>query len=193
MRDFDPSFQVPFSIEKIMQDYSHPWAIAGGWAIDLFLNTVTREHQDIEIAIPRKDQLRIKSYLTDWDLQFITSGTFNHWPADHFLELPIHEIHGFQEDGNRLEILLNEFDGGIWKFRRNLSIQYATESVVITSSSGLPILSPEVVLLYKSKWLEPKDQSDFQYTLPLLSANQKKWLKAALITQYTQHEWLRFL
>jgi hypothetical protein len=29
------------------------WAVAAGWALDLFRGEVTREHEDTEIAIPR--------------------------------------------------------------------------------------------------------------------------------------------
>jgi hypothetical protein len=29
-----------------------PWAVAGGWALDLFRGEVTREHSDLEIAVP---------------------------------------------------------------------------------------------------------------------------------------------
>ena len=32
-----------------------PWAVAGGWAIDLHLGRQTREHGDLEVAIPRAD------------------------------------------------------------------------------------------------------------------------------------------
>src|SRR5262245_46571552 len=30
-----------------------PWAVAGGWAVDLHLGRTTRAHSDLEIAIPR--------------------------------------------------------------------------------------------------------------------------------------------
>ncbi|MFD6463810.1 nucleotidyltransferase domain-containing protein [Streptomyces roseolus] len=32
---------------------SAPWCVAGGWALDLFVGSTTREHEDIEIAVPR--------------------------------------------------------------------------------------------------------------------------------------------
>lgn len=38
-----------------------PWWIAGGWAIDLFLGRQTREHQDIDVLILRRDHQAVRS------------------------------------------------------------------------------------------------------------------------------------
>ena len=34
-----------------MEGADFPWFVAGGWAIDLFLGTPTRDHEDLEIAV----------------------------------------------------------------------------------------------------------------------------------------------
>ena len=34
-----------------MDGADFPWFVAGGWAIDLFLGTRTRDHEDLEIAV----------------------------------------------------------------------------------------------------------------------------------------------
>jgi len=39
-----------------MSDFKRPWYIAGGWAVDLYLGYVSREHGDIEILVYREDQ-----------------------------------------------------------------------------------------------------------------------------------------
>jgi hypothetical protein len=49
-------FALPLQIAAIMRGFKQSWFVAGGWAIDLFLGKATRSHQDIEIAIFRKDQ-----------------------------------------------------------------------------------------------------------------------------------------
>lgn len=49
-----------------MEGFSRPWFVAGGWAIDLFLDRVTREHSDIEIAVLREDQLALQRHLVGW-------------------------------------------------------------------------------------------------------------------------------
>ena len=44
---FDPVLEYV----RLLSDFRRPWMIAGGWAIDLFLRRVTREHEDVDIAI----------------------------------------------------------------------------------------------------------------------------------------------
>lgn len=56
-------------VNKIMNGFHFPWAIAGGWSIDLYLGKVTRDHSDIEIAILRNHQLLIRQHLAGWDLK----------------------------------------------------------------------------------------------------------------------------
>ena len=184
-------FEAPKKIQQILNGYQHLWMVAGGWAIDLFLNRETRTHHDIEIAIPRKDQLKIKAYLADWNLQCVQSHQFYDWEHGHFLELPIHEIHGqFKEE--KIEVLLNEIEGDTWKFRRVLEIEYPLSKTVLISATGIPILAPEIVLLYKAKNPRTKDHSDFLQIIGLLDSEKQQWLKAAIKrTHGNLHDWLK--
>ena len=61
---------------RVFADYDHPWAVCGGWGIDLFLNHVTRPHKDVDFVILRKDQLSIQEYLSTrgWTLEKAVSG-----------------------------------------------------------------------------------------------------------------------
>jgi hypothetical protein len=52
-----------------MRGFEPDWFVAGGWAIDLFLEKTTRPHEDIEIAIFRKNQLALQDYLDGWLLK----------------------------------------------------------------------------------------------------------------------------
>ena len=183
-------FHTPLQIFDLLSKYEGQWMIAGGWAIDLFLNRMTREHQDIEIAIPRKEQGLLKKYLKDWRLQYVIAGAFHDWENDDYLNLPIHEIHGQDKEGTTLEILLNEIDDGQWRFRRDLEIRYPSSKAIIQSPSGMPILAPEVVLLYKAKWHEAKDQADFEHTINALSDASKMWLRKSIIQHHGTHGWL---
>ncbi|MHA2370372.1 MAG: nucleotidyltransferase domain-containing protein, partial [Candidatus Hodarchaeales archaeon] len=51
------SFQSVQRIHVLLKEFAKPWFVAGGWAIDLHLNYVTRPHEDVEIIILRQDQL----------------------------------------------------------------------------------------------------------------------------------------
>ncbi len=43
---------TPSEVAHVLTGISAPWCVAGGWALDLFRGAQTREHADIEIAIP---------------------------------------------------------------------------------------------------------------------------------------------
>ena len=59
-------FAAPLQVAQAMAGFRRPWFIAGGWAIDLFLGRVTREHADIEIAVLRTDQQFLRQHLRSW-------------------------------------------------------------------------------------------------------------------------------
>lgn len=183
-------FQAPKSVQLLLQHYPHSWMIAGGWAIDLYLNRETRVHQDVEIAIPRKDQLKFRAHMPDWNWRYVVDGTFYDWQADQVLQLPIHEIHGHLQEAT-LEVLLNEIEGDTWRFRRNLEVTYPSRQLVVTSKAGIPALCPEVVLLYKAKSCRDKDHADFRHAVTELSSAQLSWLKGAIKQVHgTNHPWL---
>ena len=57
------------------------------------------------------------------------------------------------------------------------------------SSPDMPVLSPEIQLLYKSKGRREKDEVDFARVLPLLTEEEKEWLGQALQTVTPGHPW----
>jgi hypothetical protein len=59
--------------------------------------------------------------------------------------------------------------------------------------SGIPYLTPEIRLFYKAKSPRPKDQADFDATLPLLSAAQRRWLTDTITATQGSHSWLNRL
>ena len=71
-------FTVPQRIAELLSDLPSLWAFCGGWAIDLFIGEVTREHEDVEIAISRTEQHRLRSYLDErgWVYRFSEMGHF---------------------------------------------------------------------------------------------------------------------
>jgi len=183
--------EPPSKVQSLMRDFRPDWFIAGGWAIDLFLGRVTRKHADIEIAIFRKDQLALQNYLRDWNLQKAGGGKLSEWKKHEYLELPIHEIHCFNETAELscLEVLLNECENGVWRFRRDRRITKPVTELYLTNDAGLRFLCPEVILLYKSKNPREKDEQDFRAVIEKLSAESKKWLKDALLICDARHHW----
>ena len=188
-------FELPLKVTALMRGFEPDWFIAGGWAIDLFLEKETRPHDDIEIAIFRKDQLAMQSYLDGWVLKKAAGGALLDWKTGEFLELPVHEIHCFNAIGdvNRLEVLLNEENDEQWIFRRDKSVIKPLSKLHLMTNSGIKYLCPEVVLLYKSKNPRAKDEQDFQAAAKHLDLEAKQWLRDAISICYAGHSWLKIL
>jgi hypothetical protein len=191
-------FSEPHQVSRLLHDLPCPWGIAGGWAVDLFLDRVTREHQDIEVAIFREDQLLLQDYLClrGWSFEHVRDGRFYPWMKGESLALPVHEIWGRceREPLRRLEVLLNERVTDAFIFRRDPRVRLQIERAFFQSRSGIPILAPEVVMLYKSKRAtEPKEQLDFSNIVGALDAERRQWLLESLGTVDSEHDWLAAL
>ena len=144
------SFEQCRRIKSIMESFHCKWFIAGGWAIDLHVGKESRIHKDIEIAIFREDQFKLKEYLHDWEFKKAISGEFHPWKNE-YLELPIHELHAENKvSKEKIEVLLNETNGDKWRFRRDIRISSPIKEFSNYTSEGIPYVSPEIVLLYKA-------------------------------------------
>jgi hypothetical protein len=186
---------LPSQIKELISDFEPNWFVAGGWAIDLFLEKETRSHQDIEIAVFRKDQADLYSHFDGWLLQKFVKGEPFVWHQDEWLALPTHEIHGFNETAQppQIEFLLNESNETDWIFRRKPEVRRSLNKVQLVSSVGVKFLCPEIVLLYKSTNPQPKDEQDFLAVVEYLDNEQKVWLRDAIKVCNPEHHWLRSL
>lgn len=177
-------------VQNLMSAFSNQWFVVGGWALDLFIGTKTRHHQDIEIGIYRSNQESFRHYLKNWNFRKVVNSQTEIWCAGEWLDPPIHELHG-EHDGTSLEILLQDEDeAGNWLFRRNEIIRRDKRDVVLTSGSGVPFLCPEIVLLYKAKDPQNKDERDFTRLASELGTARKDWLRQAIAQCYPDHCWI---
>lgn len=172
-----------------MRGYAAPWAIAGGWAIDLALGSVSRVHADVDLAVFRDDQRVLREHLAEWRWEYVDDGVLVPWGKDQWLALPVHELYATSAGGSRIEILLNERDGDDWLFRRDPRVRLPLVRAIVTSASGLPAFAPEVALLYKSKDPRATDEADFAAAVPRLDASARQWLRDALGECYGEHPW----
>jgi len=159
-----------------------PRAVAGGWALDLFLGRQTREHADLDLAIWRADQEDLRAALAgDWMCELADHGTLRPWHADEWLSLPIHEIRTRPVSGAHppLELLLNERDDTAWIYRRNPQVRRELDRAILVRDT-IPFLAPEIVLLYKSKAPRPTDEVDVRVAMPALTTEQREWLRLAI-------------
>ncbi|CDQ21532.1 Aminoglycoside-2''-adenylyltransferase [Halobacillus karajensis] len=180
-------------VHRWLNEFDKEWMFAGGWAIDLHIGEETRKHEDVEVAIFREDQHELFQALKTWEKYVVKHRELMEWKSGETLNLPVHEIHAFSQEGHELEILLNEKKKGLWEFRRDPSITFDLERMHLQSEHGYAYLNPEIVLLYKSTYTRSKDYEDFNYVFPYLNEHQKEWLKQALMHHQPQHPWLEAL
>jgi hypothetical protein len=188
MSDFAPIEAVA----AIMDGFARPWFVSGGWAIDLFLGQVTRDHEDVELGIARADQAALHAHLNGWSLSKAISGEWIPWSADERLELPVFQVRAQRADDvpDEFEFFLNEIVDGVWRSRRNQAITRPAAELALRTPGGIPFLAPEIQLLYKAKHHRPKDDHDFERARPRLSAAQRAWLKETLQACYGDDPWL---
>lgn len=76
-------------VDSLLSGLNCQWFVCGGWAIDLFLNRVTREHKDVDIAIARRDQFEMRDYLKrrGWKLEKAAGGELISWTDAEYLQL----------------------------------------------------------------------------------------------------------
>lgn len=171
-----------------------PWAVAGGWALDLALGAVTRVHGDVDLAAFRADQVALRAHLGVWRWEYISASVPRLWAPGAWLAPPVHELYATSPGGGtRLEVLLNERDGTDWVFRRDHRVRLPLARAVLGARAGLPVLAPEIVLLYKAKAPRPADAADFAAAHPRLDAAARDWLADALARCHPGHPWLRAL
>ena len=102
-----PTFGPVLEVARLMRGFPRPWYIAGGWAIDLFMRRETREHDDIDVAVLRNDQAKLRTHLAAWAFEKVVDGQRLPWPDGEWLDLPVHEVHATSETRARVEFLLN--------------------------------------------------------------------------------------
>jgi hypothetical protein len=167
------SFAPILALAGVMRAFDRPWFVSGGWAIDLFLGRVTREHGDVEVGVYRRDQARLHEHLHGWTLEKVDpmptdDGTWKKWAPNDVLELPDHQARARKPSGElrEFEIFLNESTPAHWTSRRHPDLLREIADVWMTGDLGVPFLPPDVQLLYKAKCCRPKDERDFEHALP---------------------------
>jgi hypothetical protein len=191
----------PQEVAALFAPLPAPWWIAGGWAIDLFLGRQTREHEDIDVQVVRRDQHSVRALLDTWDIQAALppprdeAWPFRPWHHGEVLDSTIHDIwcRPTPTQPWALQLMIADTREDSWLCRRTPTITRALTAVGGISTQGIPYLAPEIQLLYKAKNPRPKDEADFILTLPALNGECRHWLKNALTVIYPQHPWLERL
>lgn len=184
--------QVASVVDPLMGGFGGPWCVAGGWALDLFLGHDTRPHADLELAVFRQDQARLRSQLHGWTYTVSVDGRREAWHRGDWLELPLHEIHAYspEEPRRSIEFLLNERDDANWVFRRSPAIALPLDRAIVNTEFRVAALCPEIVLLFKAACPRAKDEADFQAACEVLGDERRLWLRSALLSCHPDHPWI---
>ncbi len=164
-----------------------------GWALDLFAGGQSREHEDLEIAVPIRRFEEVQSRLGEYDFEVVgaghawslDSGAFDvmvqTWMSDHTTGVHL------------LDVFREPHDGDTWICRRDPSIRRPYSDIIETTGDGIPYVVPEVVLLFKAKHTREKDEADFRRVLPMLDDQRRAWLWESLTAVHPGHAWLAAL
>ena len=189
----DPRWDAwrPEDVARLLAGVSAPWYVAAGWALDLFRGEQTREHGDLEIAVPAPDFGAVRDALAGYHFEVIGSGRA--WPLDSpafdvmrqtWVSEPATGVY-------RLDIFREPQRDGAWVCSRDPTIRLPYEQIIRRTADGIPYLAPEIVLLFKAKHsAEPKNQADFAGALPLLGDRAAGWLRWALARVHPGHPWI---
>jgi hypothetical protein len=199
-----PDLKALLEVAQAMGNLRAPFCFSGGWAIDLYLGRITREHHDIDVLVMRRDHLALHKALKQFSLTKIiphpdgmppNRGTITEWPPGERLELPVHQINAYRANESEVafQVMLAESSDTEWIFRRNPEVRMPIARMGFYPLWGLPYLAPEIVLLFKAKHLEARDLIDFKNALPILSIDARRWLRDAIERTHPGHEWINAL
>ena len=198
MTPFEPDLAAwaawrPSEVAHHLRDVATPWYVTAGWALDLFRGGQTREHDDLEIAVPTSGFTEIRRALSDFDLYAIGDGLAHPLTPE---ALTAYHQTWVREQATgvwRLDVMREPWDGDTWVFRRDARIRLPVDRVIAHTADGIPYARPEVALLYKAKDARPKDDDDFTGVLPLLEPVERRWLAESLASIHPGHDWIESL
>lgn len=178
----------PRGVASLFRTWPGRWWIAGGWSLDLFLGHPTRLHEDTDVMILQRDLHHVHAMLPDWIVMAADPpGTLRHWVKGEVLPDEVRDIWCRPQGSDTwwFQLMVVRTDGDHWVFPRDSRI---TGEIADLSDrrEGIPVLAPEIQLLYKSRVPHrPKDAYDLQRMIPRLSTTRQAWLRERVEILYS--------
>jgi len=182
----------PYEAMKRVAGAQIPWAVCGGWAIDLFLGEETRAHEDIEIEILRGDFTKLRDWLRPLEFYAVGDGEVRALAPGALPPEDKHQTWLCDPGPNiwLMDAMLQAGDAHTWVCRRNPALTAPRAQMIAKTRYGVPYLKPEAVLLFKAKETRPKDEADFANAAPRMDHAARAWLKDALMRTHPDHAWI---
>lgn len=181
---------TPAEVARRLAGVAAPWYVAAGWALELFHGASTREHDDIEIAIPATMFPEIRDRFPEYCIDAVGDGRI--WENATARQLAATRQTWLRDPATGaylLDVFREPHDGETWIYRREPTIRLPYPEIIRHTEQGIPHLRPELVLLFKAKNVRPKDQRDFETTLPFLNRDQRATLTMLLSQTHPGHPW----
>jgi hypothetical protein len=191
----------PAEAARLLAGVRAPWYVAAGWAIDLFLGGANREHEDLEIAVPRERFGEVAEALADYELYVPGRDGENYvaWPlAEAGERLETRHQTWVREpavDRWRMDVFREPSDGDTWICRRDSTLRLPYGELIERTEDGIPYARPEIVLLFKATRADPseateRDERDLAAVLEVLEPDRRVFLAELLARVAPDHPWL---
>ncbi len=186
---------TPLQVAELMDGFEPPWWIVGGHAVEAATG-IRRTHEDIDLVVFSRDFQALRTQLGDqFHLWSNWGGTFrliddkNPEPLDPLSQVWVRRS---AHSPWLMDIPLNPDREGQWASKRDPDLVADLEDVTWVKD-GIRYLRPLYVLHYKSTQRRPKDEFDLTNVLPLLTGDEREWLRGALAKLDSEHPWLERL
>jgi len=184
----------PDALPVVLAPVRARWWLAGGGALDRHPGPGTRQHDDIDVQILRRDHMHVREVLSDWDMHAADPpGGLRPWPVGEELRPELHDIWCRRNPDSpwAFQLMIADTEGDDWIYRRDPRIRRPLDELDgPATTDAMRVLAPEIQLLYKSKGLRPKDQLDYDAVAPRLTREQRGWLEDALRMVAADHPWV---
>lgn len=184
---------TPREIAERLERVAAPWAVAAGWALELFVGVGWREHEDLEIVVPPSRFEEVRTALGELEF-WVPVGDGRLRPLADVSELGSSSQQTWALDLSagawRVDVIREPSAGDTWIYRRDGAIRMPYAQLIEHTADGIPFVRPEVALLFKAKHTRGKDDVDFDAVVPRLDSARRAWLRAALHRVHPGHGWL---
>jgi len=191
------SASTPSRVARLLGTAAVTWWIAGGWSLEPEPTRPARPHDDVDVAVLRRDVDALREHLAGWHLWEAENGSLRPLlPGDE--PSPSSEQLWVRRDAYSpwvMDLLLTPADGADWVFKRDPRIRRPLATVACRRADGVAYQAPEVTLLLKARAAaegrsRPKDDADLARALPGLALDARRWLRQALEVAEPGHPWL---
>lgn len=182
----------PHELGQRLREAILPWYVAGGWALDVWHDEQTREHEDLEFVVLRDHVDHFRGILCDLDFFAVKDGAIEYLPPSARLPGDVWQLWGADTRQGcwRVDLMIEEGTPDLWVYKHDRTINMARSDAVHVSNVGIPYLAPINVMLFKAKRRRSKDQMDFDHCLPKLSVEEKHQFVVWLTGLHPDHPWI---